>query len=182
MPIYVALLRGINLGPHRRMKMERLRESFEALGFSQVQTLIQSGNVVFKAAKMSEAALCRKIEAQILADFGFSAAVLLRTREEMSKAVAGNPFSKKPGAEAARLHVSFLPESPSAEALKALEGMTKPPDEARCLGRELYLHLPNGMSKSSLINNPVERKWLKGATTRNWNTVSKLHQMCQACE
>ena len=71
MPVYVALLRGINMGPHKRMKMERLRESFAAMGFDNVQTYIQSGNVVFKAGKISPATLCRKIEEKILADFGF---------------------------------------------------------------------------------------------------------------
>jgi uncharacterized protein (DUF1697 family) len=72
MPVYVAMLRGINLGPHKRIKMDRLRESFEGLGFEQVKTYIQSGNVVFRAGRASAEALGKKIEDRIVSDFGFS--------------------------------------------------------------------------------------------------------------
>ncbi len=180
MPIYVALLRGINLGPHERMKMERLRESLAALGFGQVQTYIQSGNVVFKAGKASPASLGKQIEDRILADFGFPAAVILRTQEELGKAIANNPFLKRRGIDIASLHVTFLAEEPAPPALKALEGLTAKPDESCCVGKEIYLHLPNGMGKSSFMKSPIERRWLKAATTRNWNTVNALYEMCRA--
>jgi uncharacterized protein (DUF1697 family) len=71
MPIYVAMLRGINVGGHKRIKMDQLRASFEALGFEQVRTYIQSGNVVFKTRKLSSVALSKRIEEKILSDFGF---------------------------------------------------------------------------------------------------------------
>ncbi|MGB6475599.1 MAG: DUF1697 domain-containing protein [Candidatus Sulfotelmatobacter sp.] len=182
MPVYVALLRGINLGPHKRMHMERLRESFSAAGCEQVQTYIQSGNVVFATPRVAPAALCQKLEERILRDFGFPAPVVARTREEMTKVMKKNPFLKKPGADGAKLHVIFLAQPPAAEALQALQGLTTLPDESRCMGREIYLYLPNGMGKSSLMNNAVERRWLKGATTRNWNTVTKLYEMCESCQ
>src|ERR1700674_4550492 len=73
MPIYISMLRGINVGGHKPVKMDQLRKSFEALGFEQVQTYIQSGNVVFKTGKASPAVLSKKIEEKILKDFGFSA-------------------------------------------------------------------------------------------------------------
>src|SRR5579863_3651544 len=171
MPIYVALLRGINLGPHKRMKMERLRESFRAMGLGQVQTYIQSGNVVFKAGRMSHTALCRKIEARIVADFGFPAPVIIRTREELGKTIESNSFCKRSGIDLTKLHVTFLADPPEASALEELKRLTVLPDESICLGREIFLHLPNGMAKSSLTNNPLERRLLKMATTRNWNTV-----------
>jgi uncharacterized protein (DUF1697 family) len=181
MPVYVALLRGVNLGPNKRMKMEKLRASCEALGFTQVQTYIQSGNVVFKAAKTAPAKLAKKIEERIVRDFGFSAAVLVRTREEIGCLIEKNPFLKKTD-DGARLHAVFLAEVPAAEILKEFAGLTTLPDESRCIEREVFLYLPNGMGKSSLIHNPLERKLLKGATTRNWNTVKQLHAMCQACK
>ena len=181
MPIYVALLRGVNLGPHKRMKMEKLRESFTALGLQQVQTYIQSGNVIFKAAKTSPVTLCKKIEDRILADFGFPAPVIVRTHEELGKTIEGNPFLKRRGIDLTRLHVMFLVDAPTQEAQKPLIGLTTAPDESCCVGREIYLYLPNGMGKSSLMNNPVERRWLKASTTRNWNTVNALYEMCQAC-
>jgi len=182
MPVYVALLRGINIGPHKRMKMEKLRESFEALGFKRVQTYIQSGNVVFSAGKGPPTALSKKIEDRIVSDFGFSSPVILRTREELGRAVANNPFSKQPGIDPEKLHVTFLAAAPAASALKKLAEFTVAPDQSCCIGKEIYLHLPNGFSRSSLWKVPWEKALAVVTTTRNWRTVNALHQMCQDCE
>jgi uncharacterized protein (DUF1697 family) len=181
MPTYVALLRGINLGPNKRVKMDALRKSFESLGLRNVQTYIQSGNVAFKAGKTSSAALGKKIEARIVKDFGFSALTILRSQEELGKVVAMNPF-KQHEVNPAWLHVIFLAEAPEAAVLKQLEGLTKSPDKSCCLGQEIYLHLPNGYAHSSLLHNPLERKLLTRATTRNWRTVNNVYQMCLDCE
>jgi uncharacterized protein (DUF1697 family) len=184
MAIYVAMLRGINVGGHKRIKMDRLRESFEALGFDAVKTYIQSGNVVFKGAKLAPATLSKKIEERIVEDFGFSALVITRTMDEFAQAVAGNPFLKKAGIDHAididkeKLHVMFLPTPLSAPDLKQLQSLTTEPDQSRCLGKEIYLYLPDGVAHSSLANNPLERKLLHTATMRNWRTVTTLHQMC----
>jgi uncharacterized protein (DUF1697 family) len=85
MPIYISMLRGINVGGHKRIKMDDLRKSFEGLGFEQVKTYIQSGNVVFKAGNTSSVALGKKIEARIVSDFGFSASVIVRTGAELGE-------------------------------------------------------------------------------------------------
>ena len=183
MAIYVAMLRGINVGGHKKIKMDRLRESFEALGFDAVKTYIQSGNVVFKAGKSAPPALSKKIEERIVKDFGFSALVITRTMDEFAQAVAGNPFLKKSGVapvidiDKEKLHVMFLPATPSTPDLKQLQGLTTEPDQSRCLGKEIYFYLPNGVAHSSLANNPLERKLLHTATMRNWRTVTTLHQM-----
>src|SRR5580704_7494693 len=95
MPTYVAMLRGINLGPHKRVKMEALRKSFESIGLKNVQTYIQSGNVVFQAGKTSIAALRKKIEEQITSDFGFSSLTILRSQDEFGKVIKMNPFLKQ---------------------------------------------------------------------------------------
>src|SRR6267154_973440 len=87
MPTYISLLRGINVGGHKRVKMDLLRKSFEGLGFDQVKTYIQSGNVVFSGRKLSTAALSSKIEAKILADFGFSVSVSSRTQGELEQTI-----------------------------------------------------------------------------------------------
>src|SRR5262249_1731512 len=105
--VYIALLRGINVGPNKRMKMEKLRASCEALGLRDVRTYIQSGNIVFQTAKLSAAASAKRIEAQIVRDFGFSAEVIARTAEEMKQIVSGNPLLKEPGVDASKLHVVF---------------------------------------------------------------------------
>jgi uncharacterized protein (DUF1697 family) len=181
MPIYVAMLRGINVGGHHKIKMDRLRTSFEGLGFAQVRTYIQSGNVVFQAGKFSPAGLANKIGERILKDFGFSVHVILRTFDEIGLAVKNNPFLKQRNIDLETLHVTFLPEPPDPSVLKELEGLTMGPDQSCCVGKEIYLYLPNGMGRSSLANNPLERRLLNRATTRNWRTVNAIHQMCVDC-
>jgi uncharacterized protein (DUF1697 family) len=181
MPIYISLLRGINVGGHKRIKMDQLRKSFEALGFEQVKTYIQSGNVVFKAGKSSPAALSKKIEERIVKDFGFSASVITRTADEISQMITKNPFLKQRGIDPARLHVMFLSEPPAPAALKKLAEVTVAPDQCHCSAQEIYFYLPNGVSKSVLWNSPVDRILAVVTTTRNWKAVNSLHQMCQDC-
>ena|SRR3989442_8525153 len=177
MPFYISMLRGINIGSHKRMKMEKLRSSFEALGFQQVKTYIQSGNVVFQAAKLSPAALSKKIEERIITDFGFSVDVISRTRDEMDKVIKGNSFLKESGIDPSRLHVAFLSDVPTAVAVKKLQGLTIPPDQVCCSGKEIYLYFPNGFSGSSLWKHPLDRVLAVLTTTRNWNTVNQLYKM-----
>src|SRR5437879_5432039 len=143
MPVYVAMLRGINVGGHRRIKMDALRKSFEELGFEQVKTYIQSGNVVFKAGKTSAPALTKKIEERIISDFGFSASAIVRTGDDLGKTVADNPFLKQRGIDLERLHVTFLADVPPASGLKKLAEFTVAPDQSRCVGKEIFLYLPN---------------------------------------
>lgn len=182
MPVYVAMLRGINIGPHKRIKMDDLRKSFEALGFEQVKTYIQSGNVVFKAGKASTAALGKKVEDRIVSDFGFSASVIVRTSAELADVITANPFRKQRGIDLEKLHVTFLSEAPAAPALMKLADFTVAPDQSRCVGREIFLHLPNGFSASSLWKVPWEKALAVVTTTRNWRTVNALHQMCLDCK
>lgn len=182
MAVYVALLRGVNVGPHKRMKMEALRKSFEALGFERVKTYIQSGNVVFKAAKASPSALGKRVEGRIVEDFGFSASVIVRSGDELGQTIAGNPFLKQRGIDPEMFHVTFLSEGPAASAVKKLAEYTIAPDQSRCVGSAIYLYLPNGFSKSSLFRVPWEKALGVVTTTRNWRTVNTLYQMCQDCE
>lgn len=181
MPIYIALLRGINIGPHKRMKMEKLRASCEQLGFKQVQTLIQSGNVVFQAAKISPEAVSRKIEKQIETDFGFSADVITRTKEELGGIIEKNPFLGRKEMDQAKLHVVFVPQAPSPEAIKKLESLTLSPDKVHPAGKEIYFYFPNGVSGSSLWKHPLDRVLGVTGTMRNWNAVTKLHEMVVKC-
>ena len=181
MPVYVALFRGINIGPNKRIKMDALRKSFETLDFAHVQTYIQSGNVVFKARKSSPVALGKKIEGRIVQNFGFSASVIVRSSDELGQAIAANPFLKQRGVDPEKLHVTFLSEPPAASAIKKLSEYSIAPDQSCCVGSNIYLHLPNGFSKSSLFRVPWEKALAVVTTTRNWRTVNALHQMCQEC-
>jgi uncharacterized protein (DUF1697 family) len=181
MPIYISLLRGINVGAYKRIKMEHLRTSFEALGFEQVKTYIQSGNVIFKTTKLSPQLLSDRIEKRLLTDFGFAISIVSRTLDEMAKAIEDNPFVKKRGIDQDKLHIMFLSAAPEAAALKKLAALTAAPDQSCCLGKELYLYLPNGTAESSLMKSQLDRILSVVTTTRNWRTVNTLHKMCQEC-
>jgi uncharacterized protein (DUF1697 family) len=127
MPVYIAMLRGINVSGHKPVKMDRLRASFEALGFGDVKTYVQSGNVVFKAGKISEAGLVKKIAQKNLGDFGHEVSVLVRTPEELGEVLKRNPLLKQAGVDEGRLYVTFLsgPAAESAaETLKPLAAKT----------------------------------------------------------
>ena len=182
MPIYIAFLRGINVGSHKRMKMEKLVASCAACGFADAKTYIQSGNVVLKAAKMPPEKLSKKLEAQIAADFGFSADVITRTRSELEQVVSGNPMLKQPGIDPERLHVVFLRERPEAAAIEKLQALTLAPDLVRVGEQEVYFYFPNGVSKSSLWKHPLDNVLKVSGTMRNWKTVNQMHQMAQACK
>jgi uncharacterized protein (DUF1697 family) len=181
MPIYIALLRGINVGGNKLIKMDELRRSFEALGCERVASYIQSGNLVFKASKLSAGALTKKIEERIQSDFGHSVAVMLRTADEMKKTIASNPFLRERAIDLEKLHVTFLSEIPEPSALKKLEELTTSPDRFRCSGKTVYLYLPNGFSGSSFMKKPLDRILSVVTTTRNWKTVNQLSQMCMDC-
>jgi|ERR1022692_1525453 uncharacterized protein (DUF1697 family) len=181
MPAYISMLRGINVGGHNRIKMDQLRESFAALGFEQVKTYIQSGNVVFKAGKVSSPALSKKIEERIVIDFGFSASVIVRTSDDLGKTIDSNPFLKQYGIDLEKLHVTFLADIPPASGLKKLAEFTIAPDQSRCVGKDIFLYLPKGFSASSLWKVPWEKSLAVPTTTRNWKTVNAIHQMCQDC-
>ena len=178
MPAYIAMLRGINVSGQKLIKMEQLRASFEALGFSDVQTYVQSGNVIFKTAKVSEAGLTAKIAKKILDDFGHSVAVLVRTPAELGE-VLKSPFAKKAGIDAGRLYVTFLAQPAPKSAAEILKPLAAKSEQFFISGREIYLHCPEGYGNTRFSNNAVEKKLSTQATTRNWRTVNALFEMAQ---
>jgi uncharacterized protein (DUF1697 family) len=182
MAVCIALLRGINIGPHKRIGMEELRRSCGALGFKSVNTYIQSGNVVCQAGKLSADAAARRIEARIEKDFGFSAAVIARTSGEMTRIVEGNPFLEEPGVDITKLHVLFLSGDLSSESIKKLESIVLAPDKIRHRGKEIFFYFPNGVSGSSIWKHNLDRVLGISGTMRNWKTVNTLHQMAGECE
>jgi uncharacterized protein (DUF1697 family) len=174
---YLAFLRGINVGGHHRVEMARLRSAFEALGFEKVRTLIQSGNVIFNAPKTPELTLCRRVEAKLSAEFGFPIPVIVRTVDEINKVVNSNPFLKQKGVDISRLHVVFLVDLPNPDALTKFESLASASEQVRCIGRELYLYLPNGFGKTKLTPNVFHKSLSVSATSRNWNTTKKLCEL-----
>ena len=174
LPIYVAMLRGINVSGQKIIKMESLRASFEALGFSRVRSYVQSGNVIFETPKVSPNSLSRKITGKIQSDFGFSVPLVLRTSDEMKKIVGDNPFLKEEGIDRSKLHVTFLAELPAKATLGKLDALVALPDQLSAKGREVYLYCSNGYGRTKLSNNALEKLLSVEATTRNWKTVNML--------
>ncbi len=180
MSIYVAMLRGINVGRGKVVKMERLRASLESLDFSGVRTYVQSGNVAFESERKPAAELSKKIEARILRDFGFAVPVILKTSKEIEQVVSDNPLVKEKGIDHSKLHVTFLSGAPPAAAIKALEPLATNHERFRVLNREVYLYCPDGYGRSKLTNTTIEKKLSVVATTRNWRTVNALLEMAKA--
>ena len=174
MPTYVAMLRGINVSGHKMIKMEALRASFGALKLSNVQTYVQSGNVIFECADGSVAALSEKIERRILRDFGFSVPVFVRTAKEMAQIIKDNPFLKETAIDHSKLHVTFLSDAAPKMALETLQPLAAQSEQFHVIGREIYLYCPNGYGRTKLSNTAIEKKLSVGATTRNWKTVNTL--------
>ena len=180
MPVHIAMLRGINVGGNNRIKMDALRGSLEKASLKQVATYIQSGNVVFDAGKRNAFSLAEKIEQRILNDFGISPLAITRSLDELESIVKANPYLRDKKLDAEKCHVIFLAEPATAAAATELRtSLTAPPDLSHLSKREIYLHLPNGVSQSSLWGNPVERRLLKRSTMRNWKTVTALLAMAQ---
>ena len=181
-PTFIAVLRGINVGGHKIVKMERLRATFEALGFGNVRTYVQSGNVVFDGqgvpGKVAEK-IAAKIAARLERDFGFSVPVTVLTGEALGRVVAENPFVKEKGIDPAKLHVTFLSGPAAAEGLKKLGALPAGPDRFFCglPSTTVYLHCPESYGNSKLSNGAIEKALALGATTRNWKTVTTLHRM-----
>ena len=174
---YIALLRGINVGGHKIIKMDQLRKAFEELGFENVATYVQSGNVVFRSPKKASEQLSGKIEEMLLRRFSMSVPVIVRTAKEVDEVLRNNPFLKERGTDVTRLHVTFLSHTPQKAAVRGLDAIAAGPDRFHCRGQEIYLYCPNGFAGTKLSINAFEKVLAVGATTRNWNTVNKLHEM-----
>ncbi len=179
MPTYIAMLRGINVTGSKIIKMEALRASMSALGFKNVQSYVQSGNLIFEAPNASIATLSAKIERKIMSDFGHAVPVFLRTPKEMSEIIKRNPFPKDPAIDQTRLHVTFLADAAPKTAAELLQPLAAGAEQIRVIGREIYLYCPLGYGTSKISNNAIEKKLSIGATTRNWRTTQTLLAMTQ---
>lgn len=170
---YVALLRGINLGPSRRIAMPALRDALTERGYEGVRTLLASGNVVLDS-DLPEAKLATALTKAIAEDFGLEVPVVLRTGTEMAEVLATDPFGEV-ATDTSRYSVTFLPEPPKPDRVKEL-----PPAEGgeyAVLGRELFLWLPDGMARSAMAKWNWDRMLGVAGTNRNWNTVAKLAEV-----
>jgi uncharacterized protein (DUF1697 family) len=169
----VALLRGINVGGKGSLAMAKLREVAEGLGYDDVQTYIQSGNLVLRTS--DPASTVERDLAEAIAGLGgVQPAVIVRSRAQLQKVVDGNPFLKR-GEDASSCHVVFAAKARELP-LGRLDLSAYAPEEAVAVGKELYLFLPGGMGRSKLAGDLAKDKTAVG-TARNWRTVTKLLEM-----
>jgi uncharacterized protein (DUF1697 family) len=175
-PRYVALLRSVNVAGHGRIAMDELRASFDALGYTDVATYIQTGNVLFTTGSKSQAGISSAIEQRLDEDFGDSPAVLLRSVADFRRVGSSSPYAKA-GADPGRHHVTFLATPPSKAALDALLLPPSGRDELVVDGKEVYVHTPDGYANTRYTGTFLERRLGVVSTTRNWNTVTKLGEL-----
>ncbi len=173
MTTYIALLRGINVSGAKTIKMEALRLTFQKLGFVNVATYIQSGNVVFNAGETNTMQLVDKIAAAIQTDFGFDVPVIVLSAAELRTIIGSNLLNNGTN-DTAFLHITFLSEKPAAFNLSDIEAKKQENEEIIISGKVVYLYCPHGYGKTKLNNTFLESKLKVAATTRNWKTTCEL--------
>lgn len=179
MAMFVALLRGINVGGNKQVKMAALKALCEAAGYADVRTLLQSGNVVLSAKDGKPAAVAATLARAIEAHFGFSVDVVVRTPVEMAAIVEGNPFADAAANDPSHLVVMFLDRDPGEEAVARVAAGHAGPETIAAGDRAVYIHYPDGIGRSKLTNVELEKRLGAVGTGRNWNTVTKLLAMTE---
>jgi len=174
MTTYISILRGINVSGQKIIKMDALRKMYDGLGFQDVRTYLQSGNIVFREERYQQKELETIIFAQLLKTFGFEIPVIVLTEEELREIIGENPYCDDNEKDQSFLHVTFLssvPKNihPEDFANKKMEG-----EDFLISDRAVYLFCPNGYGKTKLTNQLFENKLKVVATTRNWKTTNEL--------
>jgi uncharacterized protein (DUF1697 family) len=179
MKTYVSVLRGINVSGHHMIKMDALKRLYTGSGFADVQTYIQSGNVVFRSKAHECSRLANMIAEKILEEFGYHVPVMVLELEELKKIAKGNPYARDKSKDPSFFHISFLSADPGKASIGKIEGSLYLPDEFFWKGRAIYLYIPGGYGRTKLNNGFFESKLKLTSTTRNWKTVNELISMAE---
>jgi uncharacterized protein (DUF1697 family) len=176
MSVVIALLRAVNVGG-RSLKMADLVALARDLGFTEPRTLAQSGNLVFEAKETTHADLERRLEAEAEARFGFAIDFIVRSAAEWRTLIARNPFLDAARGDPSHLLVVPLKTTPPKDAIDALRAAIKGREQIALASRDAYLVYPDGIGRSKLTIQVIERYLKARGTARNWNTVLKLAAM-----
>lgn len=179
MNTFITILRGINVGGNRIVKMQDLKLMLENMGFHRIQTYIQSGNVVFDAECADNEEISHKIQTEILNTFGFEVPVITFNINELEMMLNQNPFLNHSEFSIEFFHVTFLSNASNTKLSSFFEPNDPILNTFFQMGKCVYLYCPNGYSKTVLSNTFIERKLKVNATTRNWKTMNHLYQMAQ---
>lgn len=174
MSTYIALLRGINVSGQKKIKMTDLIAHLKDLKFKNVQTYIQSGNVIFETSIKDKKNISGLIEKKIKKEYGFEVSVIIKSPKDFKDVLAKNPFTSK---DTEKIYFTFLSEKPSPENINKLKTYDYSPEEYILDGENIYFFAPKGYGNAKMNNNFFENKLKVSATTRNWKTVNKLIEM-----
>jgi uncharacterized protein (DUF1697 family) len=175
---YISVLRGINVSGHKKIKMADLKILYESLGFNNIVTYIQSGNVLFDSDKTDSDLLKSTIEKAIESQYDFFVPVIIRTEDDFAELIRINPFSPNDiQEEGTKVLVTFLSEPAAGNSSQLLEKYRAASESVNIRENHIYLHCPEGYGKTKLSNNLIEKKLHTEATTRNWKTVLKLYEL-----
>jgi uncharacterized protein (DUF1697 family) len=174
MTTYISILRGINVSGHNILKMDQLKKMIEGLGFKNVLTYIQSGNIIYQTKKTDALKLSELIKKGIQKDFGFDVPVFTITSDTLEVLIKNNPFQKDINKDAVFFHVTFLAAIPAQEKIDILKSIDSKNDIFEIVEQAMYLYCPNGYGTTKLSNTFIESKLKVSATTRNWKTTNEL--------
>jgi uncharacterized protein (DUF1697 family) len=174
MGMHIALVRGINVGGHKQVAMADLRDLCTALDFGDVRSLLQSGNLVFRASSRDGNELERLLEAAAEKRLGLRAGFHVRNAREWRAVVESNPFAREASCDPGHLLVTFFKQAPKDRDAEALHAAITGRETFRVRGREAYFFYPDGVGRSRLTHALIEKKLGTSGTARNWNTVLKL--------
>jgi uncharacterized protein (DUF1697 family) len=174
---YISILRGINVSGQKKILMADLKTLYENLGFKNITTYIQSGNVIFEADKKTTHQLEQAISKAIENQYKFDVPVIVRTASDLRKLLTTNPFLKAKDINVDKLHVTFLSDPPSTDDLNVLNTFDYSPDRFKVIDQEVFLHCPESYGETKLSNKFFENKLKVKATTRNWKTVNALVEL-----
>jgi uncharacterized protein (DUF1697 family) len=177
--VQVALLRAVNLGAHNKVAMTDLRELLDRLGFEEARSLLQSGNLVFRAARPAGASLERLLETEAEKALQLRTEFFVRSAEEWKKVVAANPFPEEAARDPGHLLVMFFKGMLRADAVSALQAAITGRERVRAVGKQAYIVYPDGIGRSRVTNAFIEKKLGGRGTGRNWNTVLKLGALAE---
>lgn len=177
---YIALLRGINVSGQNPIAMGRLKESFSGLGFADVTTYLQSGNIVFNSAASNESKLAISIHDRIFQAFGFDVPVLVMSAGKIGEIANSNPLWLQTGGDEKLFHCTFLFQPVSPASFQSFDIPAVAGEQAVLKNNAVLLYCPHGYGKTKLNNNYFERKLGVKASTRNWRTVLALQALCAA--
>lgn len=174
---YLALLRGINVSGHNMIKMDALKKMLENMGFQNVETYIQSGNIFFDSEEENAAGVGFKIKQEISKVFGYDVPVIMVSKTDFELCFKNNPFLKEQECDIKKLYVAFISKELTTAAINDLKTSNFKPDEAAIDSNRIYIKYAIGAGKTNLDQKYIEKKLNVVATIRNWNTVTKLLEM-----